>query len=209
MSSLPVQPARHPSGALEYRRPSAGWRDVAHAYYSAKQLRVPILLTVSFTAMAPIWLRPDVGAFHAEIPLAQFVAEPGYATIHSQSLLPDTDPFPWVAWQRADGLLWTAAQIAFGPELATWMRPADTYTLQQWPDLGAVQASAEDQRIAAMLAREYLSVEQIALLAAVSVPAAQLALTRLSLLGVAKAAGGPLLPPMLSPEEVARFQRAA
>jgi len=192
------------SGASEVReRPdTVGWRSVATAIHSMRQLPMPMLLTVVSSDCEPLWVDFSTGRYYWERPLVAMPERPAGVTVYSQPIEPGNPPYPWVSWRSMDPLLWQIGRFAFGTDRATWMRPGDRYALQRWPNLTEIPHTADEIRMIATLANGYLTAGELALLSATDEPTAQRVLNMLSLMGAVKPAAGPLAPPAI----VARVQ---
>ncbi len=187
-------------------RPDAlGWRSIATAIHSIRQLPMPMLLTVATSECEPIWIDFGAGRYYWERPLASMPESPGTVKVYSQPIEAGKPPYPWVAWRGMEPLLWQIGRHAFGTDRASWMRPDDRYTLQHWPNLTEIPHSADEIRMIATLANGYLTVQELGLVAGVDEPNAQRMLNTLSLIGAVKPAGGPLAPPPI----VAKVQAEA
>ncbi len=202
-------------GASEVRdRPeTVGWKSVATAIHSMRQLPMPMLLTVVSTDTQPLWIDFSTGRYFWELPLTSMPAQPGGVTIYSQPIEPGSPPYPWVAWRAMDPLLWQIGRYAFGSDRATWMKPGERYALQRWPNLTEIPHSAEEIRMIATLANGYLTAQELGLLTGSDEASAQRVLNMLSLMGAVKPASGPIAPPAVvaqvqaQPQQVQRAQQ--
>jgi len=198
-------------GTSEVReRPdTVGWRSVATAMHSMRQLPMPMLLTVVMQDCEPLWVDFSTSRYYWERSLLAMPEMPGGVTVYSQPLEVGNPPYPWVPWRAMDPLLWQIGRFAFGGERATWMRPGDRYALQRWPNLTEIPHTADEIRMIATLANGYLTAQELALLTGQDEPTAQQVLNRLSLMGAVKPAAGPLAPPSIVTQAQGQPQRLA
>jgi len=169
------------------RPEAAGWRSVAIAIHSLRQLPTPTLLTIAFAdGPHPLWIDFSTLQYFWELPLAEMPPEPGALTVYSQPIESGEPPYPWVEWRPADPLLWQIGRFAFGTERAPWMRPGERYALQRWPNLTETPHSPEEIRMAATLTNGFLTAEEIGLLSGSDTPNAQRVLNALSLMGAVR-----------------------
>ncbi len=177
------------------RLDAVGWRKVANAVNSMRQLSMPMLLTIVSSRMAPLWIDCSTGRYFWEPPLVELPDTPGEVTVYSQPIEAGNPPYPWVAWRPVDPLLWEIGRHAFREQRADWMRPGDRYALQRWPNLTEIPHSPEEIRMIATLANGYLTAQELGLLTGADTATAQRVLDMLSLMGAIKTASGPLAPP--------------
>jgi len=183
------------SGAERDESGIDGWRKVAAAIDSMRRLSMPMLLTVVSSRMPPLWIDLSTGRYHWEPPLSALPESPGEVTVYSQPIEAGNPPYPWVAWQPMDPLLWEIGRRAFRDHRAEWMRKGDRYALQRWPNLTEIAHTPEEIRMIATLANGFLTAQELGLLAGADEATARRVLDRLSLMGAIKTASGPVAPP--------------
>ena len=183
------------ASASRERAHTAGWRSVATAVHSMRQLSMPMLLTIVASGMPPLWIDLSTGRWYWEPPLTDLPRSPGEVTVYSQPIEPGNPPYPWVAWRPMDPLLWQIGRFAFESAPADWLRQGERYALQRWPNLTEIPHQPEEVRMIATLANGFLTPQELGLLTGADEPTARQVLSRLSLMGAIKTATGPVAPP--------------
>ncbi|CAN5316173.1 hypothetical protein BH10ACT7_BH10ACT7_14260 [soil metagenome] len=185
---------------------SAGWSGAAMAVHAVQQIPTPILISLEVSghgtfAIDPrsntyVWSAPT-GA--SVFPFEQFPTFPQSVRVTTYPVELDSPGLVGTAF-GVDALFWMIGLNAFAGAPASWLRPSDKYRLKWWPAFDLLPHTVDQARAVKTLAKSMMSVEKLAKLARVPVPAAHDVVNALSLMGALRrleaSNSAPLLPPV-------------
>jgi len=196
---VPIAKVAPPEFAAPASRPvsSDGWDTIVAAIHAISSMGQPILLTLTAKNMKPIWIDFHTRRFYMETVMSEIPAVPVGVKIFSHPVDPENPPYPWVAWKSLDGLLWNIGERAFVTGRALWLILGERYTLSRWPNLTEISYGVDDLRSISMLANGSITIDELALVARTSIEHSQKLISMLSLLGVLRGTGAPMVPTQL------------
>lgn len=172
----------------------SGWDNVVAAVRSATKKRQELLLTLTADNMTPIWLDLRTKRFFTESPLDELPEETVNPKLYAKLIDPNDPPFPWVNWRSIDAILWTIGERAFAEKRARWLILGERYSLVRWPNLTQISYGSDELNAISMLANGLLTVEELALVARISVEKSANLISTLSFMGVLRGTGAPRIP---------------
>jgi hypothetical protein len=161
-----------------------GWTSAAIAICSIMQIPAPMLLRLIPEGFEPIYVDFRFRAFVWPHSIASFPAHPAYVDVETESTPINSPPLFELPGQSLDALLWAIGSNAFNGQQASWMNPRETYRLKRWPNLTVLELSADQVRLASLLANGYFTAATLAEAAEVDLETTQRALNALSLMGI-------------------------
>lgn len=164
------------------------------AVRSAAKKRQELLLTLTADNMTPIWLDLRTKRFFTESPLDELPEETVNPKLYAKLIDPNDPPFPWVNWRSIDAILWTIGEKAFAEKRARWLILGERYSLVRWPNLTQISYGSDELNAISMLANGLLTVEELALVARISVEKSANLISTLSFMGVLRGTGAPRIP---------------
>lgn len=164
------------------------------AVRSATKKRQELLLTLTADNMTPIWLDLRTKRFFTESPLDELPEETVNPKLYAKLIDPNDPPFPWVNWRSIDAILWTIGERAFAEKRARWLILGERYSLVRWPNLTQISYGSDELNAISMLANGLLTVEELALVARISVEKSANLISTLSFMGVLRGTGAPRIP---------------
>lgn len=183
-----------PESAVTPTTSPSGWDNVVAAVRSATKKRQELLLTLTADNMTPIWLDLRTKRYFSETPLDEFPEETINPKLYAKLIDPNDPPFPWVNWRSIDAILWTIGGKAFAKKRARWLILGERYSLVRWPNLTQISYGSDELNAVSMLANGLLTVEELALVARISVEESAELISTLSFMGVLRGTGAPRIP---------------
>lgn len=183
-----------PESAVTPTPSPSGWDNVVAAVRSATKKRQELLLTLTADNMTPIWLDLRTKRYFTESPLDELPEETVNPKLYAKLIDPNDPPFPWVNWRSIDAILWTIGERAFAEKRARWLILGERYSLVRWPNLTQITYGSDELNAVSMLANGLLTVEELALVARISVEESAKLISTLSFMGVLRGTGAPRIP---------------
>ena len=177
-----------PSASLPTATGASEWASVAAALNQASAATDEPIVIVRIPGAAPLVVDVAERCYWWDGGLSALPLDPGPLGI--DELPRALAPVPDIAGNDLDPLLWLIGKIAFRSALPEWLDAGDRHRLRRWPNMPALDHSADELRMMTFLSHASLNVAELAATADVRDADARALVGACSLMGVLRTVPG-------------------